>query len=62
MVEMSSKEGGRLWDTKWDETVFLCALCFAAVLAMALNSFQLWGGDTVDSRRTTDGRLWLKSY
>jgi len=41
MVEKLLKEGGRLRDTKRDDTVFLCGLCFAAVLAMALNSFQL---------------------
>jgi len=41
MVEKSSKEGGRLRDTKRDDIVFFFALCVAAVLAMALNSFQL---------------------
>jgi len=40
MVEKLLKEGGRLRDTKRDDTVFLCGLCFAAVLAMAPNSFQ----------------------
>jgi hypothetical protein len=63
MDEKLLKERGRLWDTKRDDIVFLCALCVAAVFGNgpeqlpAVRWYAVAFSDTTKCMRTRSTRL-----